>query len=71
MADKFKTSAGPCKDCADRCVNCHASCEKYLSWKKDCDKARKGYIDALNSNRIIEEYNIKKIQKYRKMKPMR
>lgn len=26
--------SSPCKDCPDRCVGCHAKCEKYLSWKK-------------------------------------
>lgn len=23
-----------CKDCKDRCLNCHATCEKYLNEKK-------------------------------------
>ena len=24
----------PCKDCEDRVVNCHSTCDKYISWKK-------------------------------------
>lgn len=66
MADEFKTSGGPCKNCADRCVNCHATCEKYLSWKADCDKARKDYENALRSERVIDEYNKMKTAKYRR-----
>ena len=23
----------PCKDCEDRAVGCHSSCEKYMNWK--------------------------------------
>lgn len=23
-----------CKDCKDRCLNCHATCEKYLNEKR-------------------------------------
>lgn len=26
------TKPGPCKDCQDRRVGCHAVCEPYLTW---------------------------------------
>lgn len=25
---------GPCKDCVDRKVSCHSTCEKYLAFKE-------------------------------------
>ena len=68
---KYKRPPCPCNGCVDdRSEDCHASCEKYLSWRDVCDKGRDAYTDALNRSRIIEEYNVKKIQKHKKMKPM-
>ncbi len=25
---------GPCKDCTDRAVGCHAKCSRYLEWRE-------------------------------------
>ena len=33
----------PCKNCTDRVVGCHSTCEKYKDWKKK-DKERKQKI---------------------------
>jgi len=30
----------PCKDCKERHVNCHSSCEKYQLFKKENDALR-------------------------------
>lgn len=29
-----------CKDCADRHESCHSTCERYLEFKRECEKAR-------------------------------
>ena len=34
----------PCKDCNKRVLNCHASCERYLSFKKEADSIREKVI---------------------------
>ena len=70
MASRFNSSPGPCKDCLDRCVGCHSSCEGYIKWKRECDKARQDYVDSLKSERLIEDYSIKKAHKNKGMKPM-
>ena len=30
----------PCKNCKDRGINCHATCEKYGAYSKECEKIR-------------------------------
>ena len=30
----------PCKGCQDRAIGCHATCESYLTFKAEIDKAR-------------------------------
>lgn len=30
----------PCKDCPDRVVGCHSSCEKYKAFREECDRNR-------------------------------
>lgn len=27
----------PCRDCEERYAGCHATCEKYITWKKEYD----------------------------------
>ena len=39
----FSSARGhaPCeKDCSERSITCHGTCEKYISWKKDHDKRK-------------------------------
>ena len=31
----------PCKDCEDRHVACHSTCERYIKWKEESDKIKK------------------------------
>jgi hypothetical protein len=37
---KFKPKIGVCKDCADREIGCHATCERYITAKKEWDEER-------------------------------
>ena len=32
-------------DCADRSATCHATCEKYLAWKREVDEARERRLE--------------------------
>ena len=34
----------PCKDCPDRQVLCHASCEKYLAYRAERDRRRMDHL---------------------------
>lgn len=35
----------PCKDCTDRVLLCHSTCEKYLTWKEKRDAEHKIIIE--------------------------
>lgn len=30
----------PCKDCPDRHLHCHSTCEKYIAYNKECEELR-------------------------------
>lgn len=45
--------SAPCKDCIDRHINCHSSCEKYKNWQIE-DKEEK--------NRIFQEKRLTCVQ---------
>lgn len=34
---QYKTGIGVCKDCAERAIGCHGTCEKYIAAKKEWD----------------------------------
>jgi len=44
-----KISACPCKECGDRFVGCHSSCEGYKAWRKAKDE--------MNHKDFVERYN--------------
>lgn len=46
---------GPCLRCPDRSITCHASCEKYIAWRKEMDRAKqkeREYNRSLTKNSI-------------------
>lgn len=36
----METIKAPCKDCADRIVGCHSTCEKYIIFAKNREEYR-------------------------------
>ena len=42
----------PCKNCPDRVLRCHSSCERYLEYRKIVDKVKK----ASNENKEIDSF---------------
>ena len=38
---KFKSSIEVCKDCVDREIGCHATCEKYITAKKEWEETKR------------------------------
>ena len=67
----------PCKDCGDRRINCHASCERYLAAKSEHDALReKNRIEQefdvynyLATQRVCKKCKIRKSKKGRKENP--
>ena len=58
----------PCKDCPDRQVNCHSTCEKYIEYKKECDRLRQEHIAQSEANQYERERNAKRYKHLRNHK---
>ena len=43
---------GPCRDCTDRSGECHATCEKYLTWSTE----RRAAKEKDHVARAVERY---------------
>ena len=56
MAFQMPKANAPCRDCSDRTVGCHATCEKYAKYKKDMDKLRHELRKKMNEERATESY---------------
>lgn len=41
----------PCKDCRDRHLACHDTCEKYKEWHSECEADQK-YLDSFKRERL-------------------
>lgn len=66
----YRKPNGPCIDCKDRVVNCHASCERYASWKAECVKRSDECTKARQKEKEVEEYTRKKVNRRRGKTPM-
>lgn len=47
-----KKVVAPCKDCTDRCVNCHSKCSKYAEYKESLYNAHSEYIKSIKAERL-------------------
>ncbi len=65
----------PCRHCTKRKINCHASCEEYLGWRKKADELRDKCGKARLQDAGFVNAKIKNIYKWqkhlRKKKPPR
>lgn len=54
----------PCKDCPDRFVGCHSTCDKYIEFRKQRDE----YLDWKNKeNKLLDDlYHTSRHSKVRK-----
>ena len=50
MSDKFT-----CKNCPDRALLCHSTCEKYLTFRKKMDDIRKAREEYNNQNAFFRK----------------
>ena len=56
----------PCKNCSDRFVGCHSTCEKYILFRKngltDFIERKKTY----KTERMLEDYTVRAMQRMSK-----
>ena len=58
----------PCKDCPDRQIGCHSTCEKYIEFKKENDKLRKERFIQNQITQYAIEANDRRYNRIRKCK---
>lgn len=69
--NSYRIPKNPCGGCTDRCVNCHATCEKYISWKAECDKLHKERIKECEKEHDIKDYFTRRSNKIKKRREQR
>ena len=42
-------SGGPCFQCTDRELGCHATCQRYIEFTEECERVRKNRQDHLKN----------------------
>ena len=58
--------SSPCKDCMDREVGCHSTCEKYIKYQKEKDEYNKKVRDAKSRENDIVSFKVDSIRQYKK-----
>lgn len=53
----------PCKDCTDREIGCHSTCEKYIGWCEERKKC-KAAAQLENDHQFYMYYKLTKQRKY-------
>lgn len=52
IGDKMKA---PCKDCNERCLNCHSVCEEYFQYRREIMKASVAKYNDSNHKAYVSE----------------
>ena len=52
LGDKMKA---PCKDCIERCLNCHSVCEEYFKYRREIMKASDAKYNDSNHKAYVSE----------------
>ena len=53
----------PCKDCTDRYVSCHSSCDLYKKWRSDFDMEKSKIIQNMNVGHQADVRRMNAMQK--------
>lgn len=56
----------PCKDCPDRQVGCHGSCEKYAAFRADTLRRAAANREAIIADSAVIEGTLRRTKDYQK-----
>ena len=59
----------PCRDCKDRHVGCHITCEKHIAWKEEYQARYKEIIKKKTDGWLADDYLREAKSKFRKGMP--
>ena len=48
----------PCKDCSERTVGCHCTCEKYITWSNDRKAESAAGIEKYSAEKMQIDYSV-------------
>jgi hypothetical protein len=57
-----------CKDCTDRHINCHSTCERYKAWREELDKRNEKIREVKNRENDIRNYEVEFCRKNKRRK---
>ena len=60
---KFSRIGACCKECTERYVGCHSSCEKYIDAKSKYDAHKQEIYEAQRLYNIYESHHYKRVAK--------
>lgn len=54
----------PCRDCSERTVGCHATCENYKAWKEETDRVNENVREKKKNYRLADTHGdyLKKVR---------
>ena len=59
----------PCKECTDRQIKCHSTCQRYKHWRKEYDEAKEKYNAQSELENSLNTYEIDRSRRiYKKYK---
>ncbi len=62
--DNWNGIKAPCKDCEDRKLRCHSTCERYLDFKAKNEKR----LEEKHKQSIMDSYALNKSARFREMR---
>lgn len=61
----------PCRDCKNRFVSCHSSCEQYKEWRKNFDAEKERILKIRYEERSLDKLKMSGIRRMRSGEAMR
>jgi hypothetical protein len=58
----------PCKNCTERSISCHSTCEKYLSYREQLDKQKDLILQAREAQSDLYNFKSNGIKKVMRRK---
>lgn len=61
----------PCYQCADKCIGCHSTCEKYKSFRSNLDEFKDMVYQIKKKNKILNSFKAESIRRFRKARNLK
>ena len=62
----LKGMSSPCKNCTNRKVGCHSSCDRYKDWHGEYSKRKNKIRESADLQRKLDDFAIQSVMRKRK-----